>query len=567
VIYSAPDGASDRFSSAQISFLQAGSGAVVRTAQSTMRDVVSVKDFGAVGDGVADDTVAFIACSQAAQAAGGGNIFFPKGTYKIFQQGATYSQFPFEFSGISGIYIDFSQATIKVDPSKNWIGQNASLFRFTNCRDVYVLGGNFESPSIALDGTFTGVEVISLRGDCRGVTVPYVRAQNALAVIQASLPASATGSRNIWIGTIDATGCVYGMNCANSGSNMVVENLVTDGCGRSFFIYDISHVKANIRSKNFKFSADTVVATITLNRAIVDDVDINYTNTESDAAASVGVGVSLNHSFVNNAIGSISNVRIHLQADIDGTGMGSAFEYSKIDASGNPDPTDRGHTLSNVKVSGLVTGTPAFGASVQFGRFGTVFGSGENFYQINLEDIRVLSTTSESISLERIMPSMKGAVYLNKIKADTDINAWGGSDPATFSSSNANARMFVSGVTSANIDAYNSVTSVNGVKTFSASNSPVTVRQQYSTLILTNGGAGGTVVYNLPPAITGLQFGFAQVLASLMRIDPDGSEVIRGGGAGKYLELGAVGTSVTIFCRVAGVWEIIQSNGTTSFEP
>jgi hypothetical protein len=57
-IYSAPDGATDRFSAAQISFLQAGSGAVVRTAQSKMRDVVSVKDFGAVGDGVADDTVA-----------------------------------------------------------------------------------------------------------------------------------------------------------------------------------------------------------------------------------------------------------------------------------------------------------------------------------------------------------------------------------------------------------------------------------------------------------------------------------------------------------------------------
>lgn len=39
-------------------FLQAGSGAVQRTVQSKLRDVVSVKDFGAVGDGVADDTAA-----------------------------------------------------------------------------------------------------------------------------------------------------------------------------------------------------------------------------------------------------------------------------------------------------------------------------------------------------------------------------------------------------------------------------------------------------------------------------------------------------------------------------
>jgi hypothetical protein len=62
VVYSAPQ-ATERYgaliiSSADVSFLQAGSGAVVRTAQSKMRDVVSVKDFGAVGDGVADDTVA-----------------------------------------------------------------------------------------------------------------------------------------------------------------------------------------------------------------------------------------------------------------------------------------------------------------------------------------------------------------------------------------------------------------------------------------------------------------------------------------------------------------------------
>lgn len=41
-----------------VGFLQAGTGAVATTVQAKLRESVSVKDFGAVGDGVADDTVA-----------------------------------------------------------------------------------------------------------------------------------------------------------------------------------------------------------------------------------------------------------------------------------------------------------------------------------------------------------------------------------------------------------------------------------------------------------------------------------------------------------------------------
>lgn len=63
-----------------VGFTQAGSGAVTRTWQAKVRDVVSVKDFGAVGDGTTDDTDALAAAFAASP---GCVVTFPLGTYRI----------------------------------------------------------------------------------------------------------------------------------------------------------------------------------------------------------------------------------------------------------------------------------------------------------------------------------------------------------------------------------------------------------------------------------------------------------------------------------------------------
>ncbi|HUW05138.1 MAG TPA: glycosyl hydrolase family 28-related protein, partial [Williamwhitmania sp.] len=67
--------------SSNINFLQAGTGAVTRTVQSKERDVISVKDFGATGDGVTDDTAAIQAAIDAAVALTSSIVTFPPGTY------------------------------------------------------------------------------------------------------------------------------------------------------------------------------------------------------------------------------------------------------------------------------------------------------------------------------------------------------------------------------------------------------------------------------------------------------------------------------------------------------
>lgn len=63
-----------------INFIQAGTGAVTRTSQDKMREAISVKDYGATGNGSTDDTAAIQAAIDANP---GGTIVFPRGIYRV----------------------------------------------------------------------------------------------------------------------------------------------------------------------------------------------------------------------------------------------------------------------------------------------------------------------------------------------------------------------------------------------------------------------------------------------------------------------------------------------------
>ena len=66
-----------------VTYNQGSVGAVSRTVKNKLQETVSVEDFGAVGDGVTDDTAAIQAALDAASAAGGGAVYLPQGDYRI----------------------------------------------------------------------------------------------------------------------------------------------------------------------------------------------------------------------------------------------------------------------------------------------------------------------------------------------------------------------------------------------------------------------------------------------------------------------------------------------------
>lgn len=125
----------------EITYTPAGTGAVSRTVQSKLRDVVSVKDFGAVGDGVADDTVALQNWANST-----GILLMPPGVYKITST--------ITLSSNTSITAPFG-AVVQTSTI------NISLFSATSKSNIQIDGVKFKATSAGSSAYVAGVKFVS----------------------------------------------------------------------------------------------------------------------------------------------------------------------------------------------------------------------------------------------------------------------------------------------------------------------------------------------------------------------------------------------------------------------
>lgn len=134
--------------SEQVTFLASGSGASQRTVLDKLRDVVSVKDFGAVGNGVADDTAAINSALLASPA-----VFLPTGTYRTTAPITLNDSNILVGAGITSVIKNITGSSViqSITP--------------TGARIFHVGGGNFK-----IEGNTSGATAGSIGFNMQNVT-------------------------------------------------------------------------------------------------------------------------------------------------------------------------------------------------------------------------------------------------------------------------------------------------------------------------------------------------------------------------------------------------------------
>jgi hypothetical protein len=262
------DGPATPYSAGDVSYLASGSGATLRSVATKLQDAVSVKDFGAVGDGVANDTTAL----QAALTAGTGkSVYFPSGSYAI-------------------------NAALSVPAGTVVFSESATVTQSTAATNAFTLAGDgITIEGLTIVGPNSGAGS-AVRADSRNnVVVRDCRVQNWLYGIQlrGCKNWAVTGNR-IWGGTYDSNASsdifVYGSTGAPSSRGVVTGNLCLSNNDVGISVDTNSGDKDLLISGNvvFPLQSDGVTALADGNNRRRYGIAVGYNGTVTTRAAVTG---------------------------------------------------------------------------------------------------------------------------------------------------------------------------------------------------------------------------------------------------------------------------------------
>ena len=204
----------------------------------------NVKQYGAAGDGITDDTLAIRAAISAANAAGGGIVYFPAGTYLLATASSDGSvDAHFHLTDMEDISFVGYGAVLKSSYSN--VSYAGILFNCNSVRRMNFEGFDIEgifarTLSVTSQYSISAFLLRSTTRDAETISIKNLRIQNVYTFIGVGQPPVAGYRvRTFSIENCFAVNGYYGLNFQNNGDNFTAINFRTFGYVRTYFPYGV----------------------------------------------------------------------------------------------------------------------------------------------------------------------------------------------------------------------------------------------------------------------------------------------------------------------------------------
>lgn len=372
----------------------------LRTYMKTFRP----ENYGAVGDNATEDKQAFVNMATAIRAAGGGVIVISK-PHKIWTTVPAAGEVLCNLTGTYGVLVVWEgQGAINCVHPTAADARTAILFQVDNVQGIKFAMPRITAPSTVPTSAGVVLVGVSVSGNAvpqsNGVKLEQVNMTGGLAgliVYRSTVPDTRATEFEI---TGNFNGTFYPANFQGNG-DAVRGDIVTRGCGRSYFPYNVSDHKMRVDSDNGTAFDDIDISCYTdpQFRLTTSSIEVWYRCYGSNAKGN-GLAMNFLQGDATSRAGTMHDIRMHFDVDVSSF-AGAYASINKYAYNGGglgpADNTGRGHNLFDVHFDGRCAGDTTQNAMQLFSQDNW---TGEQVYDFNVEDMYMSAGAGSNFVLD-----------------------------------------------------------------------------------------------------------------------------------------------------------------------
>ena len=215
---------------------------------------VSVKDFGALGNGKTNDRSAIRKALKVSN-----RVLFPAGIYYLGELSKGEVAFELGDFGKNAALLNAGPVSFLFNTTDRSITQIFSLSAVNDCEI-----GDFAFEDLGGDNmhSWRGAIAFFLNSEAKSSTnirFGSIYGKRLVSPVSIRGKSSLYRVRGIRIDKITCVECFYGFNCQDNGDDVDIGLISTEGCRRSYFVYGVRDHKVSIESRQGKASTSDVL--------------------------------------------------------------------------------------------------------------------------------------------------------------------------------------------------------------------------------------------------------------------------------------------------------------------